>query len=308
MSWIKGPRQLLTLGMFKITKNDRMTIVPPTLLKKRGINLLIYPVTKADDGVYRCSIVISGETHSKSYQLNVLVPPRITKAPAPVLKVVEGGPLQVSCVAEGNPPPKVIWLMEVARGGIQIIPLRFSKDGFELARNVLKGLHAEFVEMNGYLQISQINRQMSGTLACQAMNGVEPKAIQKMRLDIRFPPEIRAANSLIKQSLGGDTVLQCQVNANPMGNILWTFEGSTHPINATSCSILTNKNVKYCIVETRQKHEERWPSVISQLHILKLTEDDFGEYTCLMNTMMGKHSASTTLEQQQRILNSCRLL
>lgn len=29
MSWIKGPRQLLTLGMFKITKDDRMSIVPP---------------------------------------------------------------------------------------------------------------------------------------------------------------------------------------------------------------------------------------------------------------------------------------
>lgn len=51
-------------------------------------------------------------------------------------------------------------------------------------------------------------------------------------------------------------------------------------------------------VETQLKHEERWPSVISELHILKLTEDDFGEYTCTMNTMMGKHSASTTLERK----------
>lgn len=61
------------------------------------------------------------------------------------------------------------------------------------------------------------------------------------------PPEVRVANSLIKQSLGGDTVLQCQVNANPMGKILWIFGKSKMPINASLCSIPTNKNVKYCI-------------------------------------------------------------
>lgn len=54
-------------------------------------------------------------------------------------------------------------------------------------------------------------------------------------------------NSLIKQSLGGDTVLQCQVNANPMGIIVWTFGKDKTPINASSCSILTNKAVKYCV-------------------------------------------------------------
>lgn len=32
--------------------------------------------------------------------------------------------------------------MEVARGGIPIIPIRFSKDGFEFARDILKGLNA----------------------------------------------------------------------------------------------------------------------------------------------------------------------
>ncbi|VDM33640.1 unnamed protein product [Hydatigera taeniaeformis] len=323
MSWIKGPRQLLSLGMYKITEDERISIVPPTLLKKRGFNLLIYPVTTMDNGVYRCAIVIGGETYFKTYRLNVLLPPRITKAPGPILKVVEGDALQVSCSAEGNPPPTVTWLMEVAKGGIQILPLRFNKDGFEFARDVLKGLSAvirwslknlrcnshrriaehhdrivDFVEMNGYLQISQINRQMSGTLACQAVNGVEPKATRKMRLDIRFPPEVHVVNSLIKQSLGGDTVLQCQVNANPMGIIVWTFGKAKIPINASSCSILTNKAVKYCVVDSRQKHEERWPSIISKLHILKLTEDDFGDYTCGMTTMMGKHAASTTLESK----------
>ncbi|KAH9283817.1 Opioid-binding protein/cell adhesion molecule -like protein [Echinococcus granulosus] len=297
MSWIKAPRQILSLGMYKVTEDERISIVPPTLLKKRGFNLLIYPVTKADNGMYRCSIAIGGDTQSKTYRLNVLLPPRITKAPGPILKVVEGDALQVSCFAEGNPPPVVTWLMEVAKGGIQILPLRFTKDGFELARNVLKSLSVDFVEMNGYLQISQINRQMSGTLACQAVNGVEPKAVRKMRLDIRFPPEIQVANSLIKQSLGGDTVLQCQVNANPMGIVLWTFGKAKTPINASSCSILTNKAVKYCVVDSRQKHEERWPSVISKLHILRLTEEDFGDYTCGMITMMGKHAASTTLER-----------
>uniref|UniRef100_A0A5K3F8N5 Ig-like domain-containing protein n=1 Tax=Mesocestoides corti TaxID=53468 RepID=A0A5K3F8N5_MESCO len=90
MTWIKGPRQLISFGMFKITQEERISIVPPTLLKKRAFNLLFSPVTTMDSGVYRCSIVVQGETHLKTYRLNILVPPKITKAPAPTLKVVEG--------------------------------------------------------------------------------------------------------------------------------------------------------------------------------------------------------------------------
>ncbi|VDD82564.1 unnamed protein product [Mesocestoides corti] len=327
-----------------------------TLLKKRAFNLLFSPVTTMDSGVYRCSIVVQGETHLKTYRLNILVPPKITKAPAPTLKVVEGDGLQVSCSAEGNPTPVVSWMMKLAKGGIRIVPAHFDTDGFEYARDVLKGLGASmrrflplaliippmssyganymaqkhglysmlihtffsaFVEMNGYLQISQINRQMSGTLVCQAVNGIEPKAIRKSKLDIRYKllsnflvtPEVNVVNSLIKQSLGGDTVLQCLVNANPIGNVVWTFGKAMIPINAPSCSVPTSKTVKYCtdfirnltkwftLVELRRKNEERWSSIVSKLHILKLTEQDFGEYTCGMATMMGRHAASTKLER-----------
>uniref|UniRef100_A0A5K3FC48 Ig-like domain-containing protein n=1 Tax=Mesocestoides corti TaxID=53468 RepID=A0A5K3FC48_MESCO len=234
-------------------------------------------------------------THALKF--SILVPPKITKAPAPTLKVVEGDGLQVSCSAEGNPTPVVSWMMKLAKGGIRIVPAHFDTDGFEYARDVLKGLGATFVEMNGYLQISQINRQMSGTLVCQAVNGIEPKAIRKSKLDIRFTPEVNVVNSLIKQSLGGDTVLQCLVNANPIGNVVWTFGKAMIPINAPSCSVPTSKTVKYCTVELRRKNEERWSSIVSKLHILKLTEQDFGEYTCGMATMMGRHAASTKLER-----------
>ena len=57
------------------------------------------------------------------------------------------------------------------------------------------------------------------------------------------------ANSLIKQFVGGDTVLQCRVNSNPMGNIIWTFGKTGTPIKASPCSILTNKAIKHCIGE-----------------------------------------------------------
>ncbi len=124
--------------------------------------------------------------------------------------MVEGDTLQVSCSAEGNPAPTVTWMMLTAKGGLHILPVMFNEDGLEYARDVLKRIGAgtchfkagcfpikfsnywfwfviieEFVEMNGYLQISHLNRQMSGTLACQAFNGVKPRALRKMQLDIR---------------------------------------------------------------------------------------------------------------------------
>ena len=42
MSWIKGPRQLLSLGMFKITQDERITIVPPVRLSL-GDNCEFWP-------------------------------------------------------------------------------------------------------------------------------------------------------------------------------------------------------------------------------------------------------------------------
>ncbi len=56
-------------------------------------------------------------------------------------------------------------------------------------------------------------------------------------------------NTLIKHSIGGDTVLQCVANANPVGKVVWTFGPARDPVNASVCSILANREDKYCIGE-----------------------------------------------------------
>nr|VZI32112.1 unnamed protein product [Spirometra erinaceieuropaei] len=171
------------------------------------------------------------------------VPPKIVKAPASTIKLVEGDTLQLSCVAEGNPRPTVTWLIQPFNRNL----LPFLGRAMFPAKRVLEQLESTFIEMNGYLQVSHLDRKLSGLLACQAVNGVEPRAVREMLLDVRFPPEIDMLNPLIKQSLTRDTVLQCTANANPLGNIVWSYGIDRRRINASTCSILTDKKEKYCI-------------------------------------------------------------
>ncbi|KAL7064131.1 hypothetical protein AAHC03_05205 [Spirometra sp. Aus1] len=103
-------------------------------------------------------------------------------------------------------------------------------------------------------------------------------------------------NPLIKQSLTRDTVLQCTANANPLGNIVWSYGVDRRRINASTCSILTDKKEKYCIIESRPRPEEPFSVLVSKLHVFNLAEEDFGEYFCSMSTMMGRGSAKTLLE------------
>ena len=51
MSWIKGPRQLLSLGMYKITQDERISIVPPVRLMF-GVNCKFYH-QKSQDAKFR---------------------------------------------------------------------------------------------------------------------------------------------------------------------------------------------------------------------------------------------------------------
>ncbi|VDN09810.1 unnamed protein product [Dibothriocephalus latus] len=212
---------------------------------------MINPVTPTDSGSYRCTVLVNGKTHSKEIELNVLVPPKIVKAPASTLKLVEGDTLQLSCVAEGNPRPTVTWLIQ------------------PFNRNLLPLIGRTMLPARRVLELLEL-----------------------------IPPEIDMLNPLIKQSLARDTVLQCTANANPLGNIIWSFGVNKQRINASTCSILTDKKEKYCLIESRPRPEEPFSVLVSKLHVFNLAEEDFGEYFCSMSTMMGRASAKTLLERK----------
>jgi hemicentin len=53
----------------------------------------------------------AGETSAK-FELNILVPPRIDGPPLEEITFVEGQPLDLQCLTDGIPEPKLSWVKD----------------------------------------------------------------------------------------------------------------------------------------------------------------------------------------------------
>ncbi|CAH8447522.1 unnamed protein product [Dicrocoelium dendriticum] len=112
ITWIRSPRQILTRGIFRVTDNDRITVAPQVLLRRRDFSLKIRPVLFEDHGEYRCAASTNNRVYYQSTVLRVLVPPKIIRSPVRLLKVDEGAKLHIECSATGNPNPEVTWFFK----------------------------------------------------------------------------------------------------------------------------------------------------------------------------------------------------
>ncbi|CAH8456166.1 unnamed protein product [Schistosoma rodhaini] len=109
-------------------------------------------------------------------------------------------------------------------------------------------------------------------------------------------PEVKMTNRIIKQGIGMNTVLTCQVSAHPPGSIRWLFNHH-YPIAATSCDVMTNSEKKYCLQEHRPQSYNGLSAITSKLAIFNLKVGDFGDYVCSVSTIMGESFGVTTLQR-----------
>ncbi|KAA3679939.1 uncharacterized protein DEA37_0010675 [Paragonimus westermani] len=109
MSWLKMPRRILTRGALRVTRDNRIHVLPQSIRNSVDFPLLINPVRERDAGEYRCLFQLGSKLHHKTIILTVKVPPYFEEKPPKVVSADENGNLRLFCNASGAPSPKLQW-------------------------------------------------------------------------------------------------------------------------------------------------------------------------------------------------------
>ncbi|TPP57896.1 hypothetical protein FGIG_01572 [Fasciola gigantica] len=280
------PRRILTRGPLRVTRDNRIHLLPQTVMNTSEFPLIIDPVREQDAGEYRCLFQLGSELHHKVVILVVKVPPYFEQRPAKLVKADERGNLRLFCNASGAPQPKIRWWVRLSlppaheplisstpegnRSGTTRVSssendensLLVGKERLRPIEIMLSRYRNDIFVRGGLLVFSRLNRHMSGWYLCEADNGISPAALSLSRVLVRYPPEIRMSNSEIQQHLGGSTIIGCTVRAYPSGSVEWELNGV--PIQAPYCGYFEVKKLKYCQIEYH-KYAGEFSSLVDPL-------------------------------------------
>lgn len=59
------PRRILTRGPLRVTRDNRIHLLPQTVMNTAEFSLIIDPVREQDAGEYRCLFQLGSELHHK---------------------------------------------------------------------------------------------------------------------------------------------------------------------------------------------------------------------------------------------------
>ncbi|XP_014017733.1 limbic system-associated membrane protein isoform X5 [Salmo salar] len=133
---------------------------------------------------------------------------------------------------------------------------------------------ADSLEGEEYLDISGIMRNQAGRYECKASNDVATPDVKYVNVVVNYPPAIKNAKSSETQ-VGRVGVLRCETVAVPKPEFEW-YRDDKRLSNAQGISIQ--------IVGTT-----------TVLMISNVTEEDYGNYTCVATNKLGIQNASLFL-------------
>uniref|UniRef100_W5MDR0 Opioid binding protein/cell adhesion molecule-like n=1 Tax=Lepisosteus oculatus TaxID=7918 RepID=W5MDR0_LEPOC len=132
-----------------------------------------------------------------------------------------------------------------------------------------------FVNEGEYLEITEISKDQSGVYECSSSNDVSAPDIRTVRVTVNYPPYIFHARSR-GAPLGQKGVLECEASAVPVADFEW-YKEDRRLSNGLNGVKIENKG--------RQ----------SMLIFFNVSEEDYGNYTCVAMNMMGITNASIIL-------------
>uniref|UniRef100_A0A673MDJ8 Limbic system-associated membrane protein-like n=1 Tax=Sinocyclocheilus rhinocerous TaxID=307959 RepID=A0A673MDJ8_9TELE len=121
----------------------------------------------------------------------------------------------------------------------------------------------EFQREKCYLEISGIVRSQAGRYECKASNDVSTPDVKYVNVVVNYPPYIKEVRSS-ETPVGQTGVLHCEASAVPQPEFEWYRDDISIQISG-SRTLLVVANV---------------------------TEDDYGNYTCVATNRLGIHNAS----------------
>ncbi|KAJ8385295.1 hypothetical protein AAFF_G00190840 [Aldrovandia affinis] len=126
-----------------------------------------------------------------------------------------------------------------------------------------------------YIEITAITKEQSGVYECSANNDVSAPDVRTVLVTVNYPPYILNARST-GAPVGHKGILQCEASAMPVADFEW-YKEDRRLFNGLN-------GVK---IETKGKQ--------SKLVFFNVSEEDYGNYTCVALNTMGHTNASIIL-------------
>nr|XP_046206515.1 hemicentin-1-like [Oncorhynchus gorbuscha] len=172
------------------------------LLDGQETRLQLPDVGLSDRGLYSCVASNQAGSSTKSFNLTVLVPPKISISSSPEeLMVAVNTALELECTAEGIPPPTLSWL----------------KDGHPLQGD------SEIVQEDGhFLRITQVQVEDAGLYTCLATSPAGEDG-KNHWVRVQVPPTLLGSDDvrLLSVPAKGHLTMECQADLDPAPDIEW---------------------------------------------------------------------------------------
>ncbi|XP_076276697.1 lachesin isoform X3 [Lasioglossum baleicum] len=265
VAWIKSDsKAILAIHTHMVAHNPRLSVT------HNGHNTWKLHVTNVqpnDSGTYMCQ-VNTEPMRSQTGHMKVVIPPDIMDLDdsTDLLTAEENSDLRLRCRATGTPEPVVTWRRE---------------DGGNITLRTQKGVQQVKSYEGEQLHLTGILRQEMGSYLCIASNRVPPTVSKRYYVNVRFKPLIKVSNQLVLAPANSDVVLHCDVESSPKALNIWYKDG-----------LKLSSDEKHDLLEVPLNDY----AYQLQLTIKRLSEHDFGSYTCSAENLLGKAVSTISLQ------------
>ncbi|XP_071515843.1 hemicentin-1-like [Panulirus ornatus] len=238
-------------------------------LGEDGRRLLVSGATVADSGTYICSAENEGGRDSASYDVVVLVPPKIIQDTDTFFSNVEGEEVVLHCEVEGDPPPAIVWLQDgIALQDLQLPDISIQDLDINTSNNVTKS--------KSVIRIASVNEVHAGSYTCIASSVVGFDELSYIVRVATLPHvEDDVTNTYLTVRVNRPATLTCQIEATPEPQIFWFKNAS--PLEDDDPNV-------HLSIDGRD------------LKLLQVTEKDAANYSCLAVNEAGVIFLNFTLE------------
>ncbi|CAJ1068041.1 hemicentin-1 [Xyrichtys novacula] len=171
------------------------------LLDGQETRLQLPDVAPPDAGLYSCVASNQAGSSTKSFNLTVLEPPKISSSGSPEeLTIAINSPLELECTAVGVPPPILSWL----------------KDGHPIAGS-------DIVQQDGrFVRISKVQVEDAGLYTCLA-SSLAGEDGQNHWVRVQVPPTLLGSGDVrtLTVPVNGHLTLECLADSDPAPEIEW---------------------------------------------------------------------------------------
>ncbi|XP_075903122.1 hemicentin-1 [Nelusetta ayraudi] len=171
------------------------------LLDGQETRLQLPNVGRSDAGLYSCVASNQAGSSTKSFNLTVLEPPKISSSSSPEeLTIAVNSPLELECSAAGVPPPTLTWL----------------KDGLSLEG-------ADIVQQDGrFVRRSKVQVEDAGLYTCLASSPAGEDG-KNHWVRVQVPPTLLGSDEVrtLTVPINGHLTLECLADSEPAPEIEW---------------------------------------------------------------------------------------